>query len=77
MKRQARSIGIAPVLAEWRMALAERISEQRLAVLFSRNRNQRAWTALIISSEGPPRLPLHFPPILSPPLPLPPSLYKY
>lgn len=65
MKRQARSIGIAPVLAEWRMALAERISEQRLAVLFSRNRNQRAWTALIISSEGPPRPPLHFPPPFS------------
>lgn len=69
MKRQARSIGIAPVLAEWRMALVGRISDQRLAVLFFRNRNQRAWTALIISSEGP------LPPNFSP-LPLP-ALNKY
>lgn len=60
MKRRARSIGIAPVLGEWRMALAERIFERRLAVLYFPNRNQRAWTALIISSERPPPAPEFF-----------------
>lgn len=54
MKRRARLIGIAPVLGEWRMGPVEKISEQRLAVLSFQNRNQRAWTALIISSKGTP-----------------------
>lgn len=54
MKRRARLIGIAPVLGEWRMVPVEKISEQRLAVLSFRNRIQRAWTALIISSKGGP-----------------------
>lgn len=52
MKRRARLIGIAPVLGEWRMGPVEKISEQRLAVLSFQNRNQRAWTALIISSKA-------------------------
>lgn len=76
MKRRARLIGIAPVLGEWRMGPVEKISEQRLAVLSFQNRNQRAWTALIISSKGAPaykKSPLF---LSTPRLPPSTSLYK-
>lgn len=76
MKRRARLIGIAPVLGEWRMGPVEKISEQRLAVLSFRNRNQRAWTALIISSKGAPAYKKSLLFLSTPRLPPSASLYK-